>query len=118
MAGILSDISAAAESLFLSGSWVFLGMVVLALFFGVSRMRSISQILCVSVLGLSALGVVWVLYGGVTSGARADLGAWIAQLNAGWAALSAISATTLIGYLIAFAIGIAVLFAGKSIFFR
>jgi len=115
---ILSDLRAVAESIFLSGNWTYIGMVAGAVLIGVIAMRSFGQILCVSVLAMIMLGVIWIAYCGATSAAPSDPATWISQLEAGWASMSQMAGSTLIGYLVTFAIAIAVLFIGKSLVFR
>lgn len=118
MDAILSDIIAVAESMFLGGDMIFLGMVIVAALVGVAAMRNVGQILCVSVLAMVVLGLIWVAYGGATSEAPTDPGTWIAQLEAGWASMGQTSGSTLVGYLVTFAAAIVVLFIGKSLVFR
>ncbi len=118
MEGMIGEIRAVAEGIFLGGNWVFLGMVLVAALVGVFAMRSVGQIVCVSVLAMVVLGVLWLVYGGVTSDAPTSPGAYLSQLDAGWASLGAMSGATMIIYLVIFAVTIAVLFIGKSLFFR
>lgn len=118
MDGVISELRVVAESIFLGGNWIFLGMVMLAALIGVAAMKSFGQILCVSVLAMLVLGVLWLVYGGVTSGAPVDPGAYLAQMESGWASLGTMSGTTIIGVLAVFAVSIGVLFIGKSILFR
>lgn len=118
MEGMIGEFRAVAESLFLGGNWLFTGMVVVAALIGVFAMRNIGQILCVSVLALGVLGILWLVYGGATSGAPTDPNAYLAQFESGWASLGAMSASSLIWTLGVFAVVIGVLFLGKSIFTR
>jgi len=115
---IFSDIQAVAESIFLGGDWTYLAMVLGAVLVGVFAMRNFGQILCVSVLALLVLAIIWVVYGGAMSETPSDPATWIAQLEAGWASMSATSGSTLIGYLVTFAVAIGVLFLGRSLLFR
>lgn len=118
MEGMISELRAVAESMFLSGNWVYLGMVAAAALVGVAAMRNIGQILCVSVLAMIVLGVIWLIYGGVISEAPTAPATYLGQIEAGWAALSETPGSTLVGYLVTFAVAIAVLFIGKSLIFR
>ena len=118
MEGMIGEIRAVAESIFLGGNWVFLGMVILAALVGVFAMRSVGQIICVSVLAMVVLGLLWLVYGGATSEAPTSPGSYLSQLDAGWLSLADMSAAKVISYLIVFAVTIAVLFVGRSIFFR
>lgn len=118
MEGMIGEFRGVAESVFLGGNWIFMGMVIIAALVGVAAMRSVGQIICVSVLAMLVLAVLWLLYGGATSGAPADPGAWLAQLNDGWASLGATSGTTIVSFLALFVVSIVVLFIGKSLFFR
>ncbi len=113
-----SDVEAAANALFLSGNWVFLGMVALAIIIGVFFMRNFGQLLCGSLLALVALGVIWLVYNGATSETPSDLDTWTAQLNAGWASLQGMSGGFLAGALVTLAIVIGVIFLGRSLIFR
>ena len=115
---MISEFRAVAEGIFLSGNWVFMAMVIAAALVGVAAMRNFGQIVCVSVLAMVVLAVLWLIYGGATSGAPVDPGAYLAQLEAGWASLGATSGATIISYLVVFALAIVVLFIGKSLFFR
>ncbi len=118
MEGMIGEIRAVAEGIFLGGDWVFLGMVIVAALVGVFAMRNVGQIVCVSVLAMAVLGILWLVYGGARSDAPTSPGAYISQLDAGWASLGAMSGATIIIYLLVFAATIAVLFIGKSLFFR
>lgn len=118
MEGMIGEIRAVAESMFLSGDWIYLGMVIVAALVGVVAMKNFGQILCVSVLAMIVLGVVWLIYGGATSEAPTAPGTWLSQLEAGWTALGETSGSTLVGYLVTFAVAIIVLFIGKSLIFR
>lgn len=118
MEGMIGEIRAVAEGIFLGGNWIFLGMVILAALVGVFAMRRVGQIVCVSVLAMAVLGVLWLVYGGAVSESPTSPGAYLSQLDAGWASLGAMSGSTLLIYLLVFAITIAVLFVGKSLFFR
>lgn len=118
MEGMIGEIRTVAESMFLSGDWIYLGMVSVAALVGVVAMRNVGQILCVSVLAMIALGVIWLVYGGATSEAPTEPATWLGQLEAGWAALGETPGSTLVGYLVSFAVVIAVLFLGKSLIFR
>ncbi len=115
---ILADIRAVAESIFLSGNWTYIAMVAGAVVVGVMAMRNLGQILCVSVLAMIVLGLIWVVYGGATSAAPSDPATWISQLEAGWASMAKTSGSTMVGYLVTFAVAIGVLFLGKSLLFR
>ena len=64
------------------------------------------------------LGLIWLVYGGATSDAPSDPGTYMGQLNDGWAAMGDMSGTTLVSYLLTFAVSIAVLYIGKSLVFR
>ncbi len=115
---MIGEIRTVAESMFLSGDFIYLGMVVVAALVGVFSMRSLGQIFCVSLLAMIVLGLIWMAYGGATSDAPSDPGTYLGQLDAGWAAIGAMSGTTLVGYLVTFAVAIGVLFIGKSLVFR
>jgi len=118
MEGMIGELRAVAEGIFLGGNWIFLGMVVVAALVGVAAMRSVGQIVCVSVLAMAVLGILWLVVGGARSESPTSPGAYLAQLDYGWASLGDMSGTTIILYLLVFAIVIAVLFIGKSLFFR
>ena len=118
MEGILAEVRVVAESMFLSGNWIYLGMVIAAALVGVAAMKNIGQILCVSLLAMVMLAVIWMVYGGATSDAPSDPATYINQLEAGWASMADLSGTTLVGYLLTFAGSILVLFIGKSLVFR
>lgn len=118
MEGMIGEIRAVAENMFLGGNWIFTGMVVVSALVGVFAMRSVGQILCTSVLAMIALGAMWLIYGGATSGDAANPGAYLGQLQAGWATLGDTSGTTVISYMLIFAVSIVVLFIGKSLFIR
>lgn len=118
MEGMIGEIRAVAEGIFLGGDWVFLGMVIVAALVGVFAMRNVGQIVCVSVLAMAVLGILWLVYGGVRSEAPTSPGAYLSQIDAGWASLGAMSGATVIIYLLIFAVTIAILFIGKSLFFR
>ncbi len=115
---ILSDIMAVAETIFLGGDMIGLAMVAGAILIALFAMRNFGQILCSSVLAMLVLGLVWIGYGGATSAAPSDPATWLSQLEAGWAAVDATSGTTMIGYLVTFAVAIGVLFLGRSLLFR
>ena len=115
---ILSDIMAVAESIFLGGDMISLAMVGGAIVVGLFAMRNVGQILCTSVLAMIVLGLVWIGYGGATSAAPSDPATWTGQIEAGWAAIEAMSGTTMIGYLVTFAVALGVLFLGRSLLFR
>lgn len=118
MEGMIGEVRAVAEGIFLGGNYVFLGMVIVAALVGVFAMRNVGQIVCVSVLAMAVLGILWLVYGGATSDAPTSPGTYLSQLNDGWASLGDISGATMIIYLLVFAITIAILFIGKSLFFR
>ncbi|MEO1252004.1 MAG: hypothetical protein AAFW81_06645 [Pseudomonadota bacterium] len=118
MEGMIGEFRATAESIFLGGNWIFMGMVIVAALVGVAAMKNVGQIICVSVLALIVFGLLWLVYGGATGAAPTDPGAYLGQLEAGWATLGAMSGSTMISYLVVFAVTIAVLFIGKSLFFR
>ncbi len=118
MEGMISEIRAVAESMFLSGDWTFTGMAVVAALIGVFAMRNVGQILCVSLLAMVALGAIWIIYGGATSDAPSDPATYMNGLNAGWESLGAMTGTSLVGYLVTFAVAIVVLFIAKSLVFR
>ena len=118
MEGMIGEIRGAAESMFLSGDWVYLGMVIVAVLVGVASMKNLGQVICTSVLAMLVLGVIWLLYNGATSEEPAAPATYASQLESGWANLGAMSGATLIGYLIAFAVVILVLFLGRSLIFR
>lgn len=118
MQGIISDIRAVAETMFLSGDWIFLAMVVVALLIGVIAMRNIAQLFCASLLAMVVLAVIWMVYSGATGAAPSDPATYLDQLTAGWATLKDMAGTTLVGYLVTFAAAIIVLFIGKSLIFR
>jgi hypothetical protein len=118
MEGMIGEVRAVAESIFLGGDWTYIGMVAAAILVGVFAMRNVGQILCVSVLGLVMLGIIWVVYGGATSETPSDPETWMGQLEAGWASIGATTGTTLVSYLIVFAIAIGVLFIAKSLLIR
>lgn len=118
MEGMIGEIRAVAESMFLSGDWIYLGMVVLAALVGVAAMRNVGQILCVSVLAMIVLGLIRLIYGGATSEAPTAPETYLGQLESGWAALGDTSGSTLVGYLVTFALAIIILFLGKSLIFR
>lgn len=118
MEGMIGEIRAVAESMFLGGNLVFTGMAVVAALVGVFAMRNVAQVLCVSLLAMVTLGVIWMVYGGATSDAPSDPATYMGQLNAGWESLGAMSGTELVGYLVTFAVAIVVLFIGKSLVFR
>ena len=115
---IFSDVQASAESLFLSGNWTYLGMVVAALFVGVFSMRSIGQLLCSSVLAMIVLAVIWIGYNSYVGGTISDPATWQTQLQTGWANLGAFAGSTLVAHWLTFAISIGVLYLGKSLIFR
>ncbi len=115
---ILSDIRAVAESIFLGGDWTYLGMVAVAIVLALFAMRNFGQILCASLMAMVLLGVVWIAYGGATSEAPSDPATWLGQLEAGWASIAEISGTTMVGYLVTFAVALAVLGLGRSLLFR
>ena len=118
MEGMIGEVRAVAEGIFLGGDWVFLGMVLVAALVGVFAMRNVGQIVCVSVLAMLVLALLWLVYGGARSEAPTSPGSYLSQLDAGWASLGDISGATVIIYLLIFAVTIAVLFIGKSLFFR
>ena len=118
MEGMIGEIRAVAEGIFLSGDWTYIGMVAGALLIGLLAMKNFGQILCVSLLAMVMLAIIWIVYGGATSAAPSDAATWMSQLEAGWAAVSASSGSTLVGYLITFAVVLGVLFIGKSLLFR
>ena len=118
MEGMIGEVRAVAESIFLSGNWTYIGMVVVAALVGVGAMRSVGQILCVSVLAMVVLGIIWLVYGGATSDAPSDPATYMGQLDSGWESLGAMSGTALVSYLLVFAVVIVVLFIGKSLVFR
>lgn len=115
---ILSDIMGVAESVFLGGDWTMLGMVVAAILIALFAMRNFGQILCSSVLAMLLLGLVWIGYYGATSAAPSDPATWTGQIEQGWAAIAAMSGTTVIGYMVTFAVALGVLFLGRSLLFR
>ena len=115
---IINDIRGVAESIFLGGNMTFLAMVIGAVLIGVFSMRSFGQILCTSVLALVVLAIIWIVYGGATSAAPTDPATWFGQLEAGWATMGATSGSTLIGYLVTFAVSIGVLSLVRSLLFR
>ncbi len=115
---IISDIRNVAESIFLGGDMIFLAMVIGAVLVGVFSMRSFGQILCTSVLALVVLAIIWIVYGGATSAAPTDPATWIGQLEAGWATMGGVSGSTMVGYLITFAVAIGVLSLVRSLLFR
>ncbi len=118
MEGMIGELRAVAESIFLSGNWILLAMVGVAALAGVAVMRNAGQILCASVLAMVVLALVWLVYGGATSESPVDPGAYLAQVESGWARLAETPGTTVVGYLVVFAVAIAVLFIGKSLLFR
>jgi hypothetical protein len=118
MEGMIGEIRAVAESMFLSGDYIYLGMVIVAALVGVFSMRNFGQIFCVSLLAMAVLGLIWLVYGGATSEAPSDPATYLGQLDAGWAVIGAMSGATLVGYLVTFAVAIGVLFVGKSLVFR
>lgn len=118
MEGLIGDVRGAAESLFLSGNWVWLGMVIVAVLVGVAAMKNLGQVICTSVLAMLVLGIIWMLYGGATSDAPTAPGTYVSELESGWANLGAMSGASLIAYLIAFAVVIVVLFLARSLLFR
>lgn len=115
---ILADIRSVAESMYLGGDWTFLAMVVIAALIGVAAMRSLGQILCVSLLAMLALGAIWVIYGGATSAEPGSLATWGSQLEAGWASISATNGATMVGSLLVFAASIVILYIVRSLFIR
>lgn len=115
---ILSDIMAVATSIFTGGDMIGLAMVVGAILIALFAMRNLGQILCTSVLAMIVLGLVWIGYNGATSGAPSDPATWTGQLEAGWAAIGAMSGTTMIGYMVTFAVLLGALFLGRSLLFR
>ena len=115
---ILSDIMGVAESIFLGGDMIGLAMVVGAILIALFAMRNLGQILCTSVLAMIVLGLVWIGYNSATSAAPSDPATWTGQLEAGWNAIGAMSGTTMIGYLVTFAVALGVLFLGRSLLFR
>lgn len=118
MEGMIGEIRATAESIFLGGDWIYLGMVGVALIAGVLATRNIAQVLCGSLLAMLVLALVWVGYGGATSETPTDPATWIGQVENGWANVSASSGGTLVSYLIVFAIVIGVLSLARSLVFR
>jgi len=118
MEGMIGEVRGAAESMFMSGNWVYLGMVILAVLVGVASMKNLGQVICTSVLAMLVLGIIWLLYNGATSEAPTAPNTYMSELESGWANLGAMSGASLIGYLIAFAVIIGVLFLGKSLLFR
>lgn len=118
MEGMIGEVRAVGESIFLSGNWTYIGMVLVAALVGVGAMRNVGQILCVSVLAMVVLGIIWLVYGGATSDAPSDPATYMGQLDDGWASLGAMSGTALVSYLLVFAVVIVVLFIGKSLVFR
>lgn len=118
MEGMIGDIRGVAESMFLGGDWIYLGMIAVAALVGVAAMKNIGQILCTSVLAMIVLGVIWLIYGGATSEAPTAPATYLSQLETGWATLGETSGSTLVGYLVTFAVAIVVLFLGKSLIFR
>ena len=115
---MIGEIRAVAESIFLSGDWTYIGMVAVAILVGVFSMRNLGQILCVSLLAMVVLGLITLVYGGATSEAPTAPATYLGQLESGWASVGAMSGTTLVGYLVTFAVVIGVLFLGKSLVFR
>ncbi len=118
MEPFIAEIRAVAESIFLGGDWIFLGMVIVAALVGVAAMKNVGQIICTSVLAMIVLGVILLIYGGVQSEAPTDPASYLSTFTDGWAALADMPGSKLISYLITFAVAIIVLFLGKSLIFR
>lgn len=118
MEGMIGEIRAVAESMFLSGNFIYLGMVIVAVLVGVFSMRNFGQIFCTSLLAMVVLGLILLVYGAATGEAPSDPASYLGQLENGWAAMGEMSGTTLVGYLVTFAVAIGVLFIGKSLVFR
>ena len=115
---ILNDIMAVAESIFLGGDYIGLGMVVAAILVGLFAMRSFGQLLCTSVLAMIVLGLVWIGYYGATSAEPSNPATYTNQLTAGWDTIGAMSGTTVIGYMVTIAVVLGVLFLARSLLFR
>ena len=109
MEGMISEIRVVAESMFLSGDWIYLGMVIVAALVGVAAMKNVGQIFCVSLLAMVVLGLIWLVYGAATSEAPSDPSTYLGQVEAGWAQMAELSGTTLLGYLLTFAAAILIL---------
>ncbi len=118
MEGMIGEIRAVAEGIFLGGDWTYLGMVIVAALVGVAAMRNVGQIFCVSLLAMVVLGLIWLVFGGAMSEAPTDPATYLGQLETGWASIGEMSGTTLVSYLVTFAVAIGVLFIGKSLVFR
>lgn len=115
---MIGEIRGVAESIFLGGDLMFIGMVALAALVGVFAMRNVGQLFCVSLLAMIVLGVILMVFGGATSEAPTDPATYMNQLNAGWSNLAEMSGATLVSYLVIFAVAIGILFIGKSLIFR
>lgn len=115
---LIGDVRAAAESMFLSGNWIYLGMVIAAVLVGAASMRNLGQIICTSVLAMLVLAIIWIVYRGATSEAPTAPGTYMSQLESGWANLGAMTGSSLVAYLIAFAVVILVLFLARSLLSR
>jgi len=118
MQGMIGEIRAVAEMVFLGGNWVFLGMVIVASLIAAVSMRNITQLVGVSIFAMLVMAVIWLIFGVISGGAFTDPATYVNQLNSGLASFGAMSAATLIGYLVTFAIVVTVLFLGKSLLFR
>ncbi|WDI33091.1 hypothetical protein PUV54_07765 [Hyphococcus flavus] len=118
MEGMIGEVRATAEAVFLGGDWIWMGMVIVAAIIGLFSMRNAAQVLCASLLSMIALGLIWVLYGGATSETPTAPGVYMDQLNGGLASLSAMTGSTLVSYLLVFAVVILVLFILRSLVIR
>jgi len=118
MEGMIGEVRAVAEGVFLGGDYVFLGMVVVAAIIGLFAMRSAAQVFCASLLAMGMLGLIWVGYNGATSETPTAPMAYKDSLDVGLSNLTAVSGSTLVSYLIVFAVVILVLFIARSLLIR
>ena len=94
---------------------VFLGVVSLI---GAFMMRGLGQLVGTALFCLVLFAAALYVYGALNFEAVDGVSPWEAQFKAGWTQVMGLPTRTLVGYFLAFCVGVLVLFGAKSIFLR
>ncbi|MEM8988300.1 MAG: hypothetical protein AAGC95_16410 [Pseudomonadota bacterium] len=115
----ISDVIGAFQTIFLQGDIVMIAVAVAIVLILAFVQRGLGHILTMGVLALVLFGAANVIRAAVaTPGAEASASPWVSQLESGWTNFTAMSAGTLVSYMIVFALAIFIVSAVKGAVLR
>lgn len=118
MEAFLTDLTGVMRSIFTSGDWVKIAVVILVAFIGAMAMNSYRQAAAMSLFAMFLLAAFTIIYCVATGTMPGELSSWTNQIQSGWNSLMSMTGSTIVGYFVMFMLVISLLFTMRRLFLR